>query len=41
MYRIDYGYGPFKASKYFHTYGEAAEYCRMFKWSVKRIKAVH
>lgn len=41
MYRIDYGYGPFKASKYFHTYGKAAEYCRVFRWSVKRIKAVH
>ncbi len=41
MYKIDYGFGPFKNTKYFTTYGEAAEYCRMFKWKVSRIKPVH
>ena len=41
MYRIDWGFGPFKQSKYFHTWAEAADYCRIFKWSTKRIKAVH
>ena len=36
MYRIDWGFGPFKQSKYFHTWAEAADYCRIFKWSTKR-----
>ncbi len=41
MYKITFGRGPFKTTKYFHTYGEAAEYCKWFSWSVKRIKGVH
>ena len=41
MYRIDFGHGPFKQSKYFHTYAEAVTYCGYFKWSTKRITPVH
>lgn len=41
MYKIDYGFGPFKNTQYFTTYKEAVEYCGWFKWSKKRIKPVH
>lgn len=41
MYKIEFGKGVFKQTKYFHTYGESAEYCKWFNWSVKRIKEVH
>ena len=40
MYSITFGKGPFKQTKYFATYGEAAEYCRWFNWKVSRIKPV-
>lgn len=41
MYRIDFGRGAFKQSKYFLTYAEAVEYCGYFKWSTKRIQSIH
>ena len=41
MYKITFGKGPFQQTKYFNTYGEAAEYCKWFNWSVKRIETVH
>lgn len=41
MYKIDFGYGVFKQTKYFLTHAEAVEYCGFFKWSTKRIKSVH
>ena len=41
MYKIDFGYGIFKQTKYFLAHAEAVEYCGYFKWSTKRIKSVH
>lgn len=38
MYKIEFKTGQ---AKYFHTYGEALEYCRFFDMSAKRIKPVH
>jgi hypothetical protein len=41
MYKINFGFGAFKQTKYFLTWAEAVEYCGFFKWSTKRIQSVH
>jgi hypothetical protein len=41
MYKIDFGFGAFKQTKYFLTQAEAVAYCGYFKWSTKRIQPVH
>lgn len=41
MYKIDFGFGSFKQTKYFSNYAQAVEYCGFFNWKVSRIKSVH